>query len=65
MNTRHAIKDIFSGNELTVKPQELLNMVQAQLRNVIDMNSQIAKQSNLLYQEVKQCQVLIEQCKMY
>ena len=65
MNTRHAIKDTLSGNELTVKPQELLNMIQAQLRHVLDVNSQIAKQSNLLYQEVKQCQVLIEQCKMY
>ena len=63
MNTRHAIKDTLSGNELTVKPQELLNMIQAQLRHVLDMNSQIAKQNNLLYQEVKQCQGLIEQLK--
>ena len=63
MNTRHAIKDVLSGNELTVKPQELLNMIQAQLRHVLDVNSQIAKQSNLLYQEVKQCQGLLEQLK--
>ena len=62
-DARHAIKDVLSGNELTVKPQELLNMIQAQLRHVLDVNSQIAKQSNLLYQEVKQCQGLIEQLK--
>ena len=64
MNTQHVIKDTLSGNELAINPQELLNMVQAQLRHVIDMNNQIATQSSMLYQEVKQCQVLLEQLKL-
>ena len=63
-NKQQAIRDTLTGEDVQLKSQELLPLIQAQLRHLIDINNQITGKSQLLYQEIMRCKGFIEQLKI-